>query len=88
MGAAEMKGRKEMIYYFKIDSATRTQFAGVVDSGKFRTVYGVIDAQSDLQKLLNPNEERIVTDLPRKPAGCEWESNFKGQRWAIRGWKK
>jgi hypothetical protein len=77
-----------MVYYFKIDSATRTQFAGVVDSGKFRTVYGVIDAQSDLQKLLNPNEERIVTDLPRKPAGCEWENNFKGQLWAIHGWKK
>ena len=77
-----------MIYYFKIDSATRTQFAGVVTADKYRMLCGVIEAQSDLQKLLNPNEERIVTDLPRKPAGCEWESNFKGQRWAIHGWKK
>jgi hypothetical protein len=86
---------KTHTYFFKMDSATQTQFAGVVtkypsswSSSKFKTAYGVIEAQADLQKLLNPNEERIVTDLPRKPAGCEWESNFKGQRWAIHGWKK
>ena len=77
------------VYYFKIDSAERTQFVGVVyESDKCRTIGGCMAAESDLKNILNPQSERVVTDLPRKPTGCEWESNFKGQWWAIQGWKK
>ena len=83
-----MRQKVNMYYYFKIDSPHRTQFVGVLSDDKYRTLGGILEATKDLKSILNPNEERVMEDLPRKPSGCVWSERFNGQRWAIHGWKK